>query len=128
MEALPVGAAVSWRAKGTWRGLRSLQDPWFCPDNVAQTPCRSLQGFRNVALEPSMPLEGDVRPGVAVSQGCTAELLLPCLYLTRVLCEEEVGIKGTLLEALLKRLGSALSRKRDFVLCSRWHSHTGEDY
>lgn len=78
-------------------GLRSLQDPWFCPDNVAQTPCHSLQGFRNVALEPSMPLEGDLRPGVAVSQGSIAELFLPCLYRTSVLCEEEVGMKGTLL-------------------------------
>lgn len=71
MEALPVGAAVSWRAKGTWRGLRSLQDPWFCPDNGAQTPCHSLQGFRNVALEPSMPLEGDsIRGGSEPGMHC----------------------------------------------------------
>lgn len=75
-----------------------------------------------------MALEGDLRPGVAVSQGSTAELLLRCLYPTRVLCEEEVGMKGTLLEAFLKQPGSALSRKRDFVLCSRMHSHTGKDY
>lgn len=65
MKALPVGAAVSWRAKGTWRGLRCLQDPWLCPEDVvAQTPCHSLQGFRNVGLEPSMPLEGDHCPAV----------------------------------------------------------------
>lgn len=42
-----------------------MQDPWLCPEDVvAQTPCHSLQGFRNVGLEPSMPLEGDHCPAV----------------------------------------------------------------
>lgn len=38
-------------------GQGDLEGAQICPDNVAQTPCHSLQGFRNVAVEPSVPLE-----------------------------------------------------------------------
>lgn len=52
MEALPLGAAVSPRAKGTWRGAQTLTGPWPCLEAIiAQTSCHLLQGFRDMALE-----------------------------------------------------------------------------
>lgn len=52
MEAPPFGAAVSPRAKGTWRGAQTLTGPWPCLEAIiAQTSCHLLQGFRDMALE-----------------------------------------------------------------------------